>query len=59
MEHEVQGHSKKIYKAWKDPRKKFWDKVKDIGIEIGIIVFAITLSIWFHSWSQHRHEQKM
>ncbi len=58
MEHEVQGHSKKIYKAWKDPRKKFWDKVKDIGIEIGIIVFAISLSIWFHSWSQHRHEQK-
>ena len=58
MEHEVQGHTKKIYKAWKDPRKKFWYKVKDIGIEIGIIVFAISLSIWFHSWSEHRHEQK-
>ena len=58
MEHEVQGHTKKIYKAWKDPRKQFWDKVKDIGIEIGIIVFAISLSIWFHSWSEHRHDQK-
>jgi Family of unknown function (DUF6090) len=58
MEHEVQGHTKKIYKAWKDPRKQFWDKVKDIAIEIGIIVFAISLSIWFHSWSEHRHEQK-
>jgi hypothetical protein len=58
MEHEVQGHGKKIYKAWKDPRKKFWDKVKDIAIEIGIIIFAISLSIWFHSWSEHRHEQK-
>jgi hypothetical protein len=58
MEHEVQGHSKKIYKAWKNPRKQFWDKVKDIAVEIGIIVFAITLSIWFHNWSEHRHEQK-
>jgi Family of unknown function (DUF6090) len=58
MEHEVQGHTKKIYKAWKDPRKQFWDKVKDIAVEIGIIVFAISLSIWFHAWSEHRHEQK-
>jgi hypothetical protein len=58
MEHEVQGHTKKIYKAWKDPQKKIWDKVKDISIEIGIIVFAISLSIWFHNWSEHRHEQQ-
>jgi hypothetical protein len=58
MEHEVQGHTKKIYKAWNDPRKKAIEKIKDIAVEIGIIVFAISLSIWFHSWSEHRHEQK-
>jgi hypothetical protein len=58
MEHEVQGHTKKIYKAWNDPRKKSLEKIKEIAVEIGIIVFAISLSIWFHSWSQHRHEQK-
>lgn len=58
MEHEVQGHTKKIYKAWRNPKEKFWDKAKEIAVEIGIIVFAISLSIWFHSWSEHRHEQK-
>ncbi len=58
MEHEVQGHTKKIYKAWQDPRKKAIEKVKEIAVEIGIIVFAISLSIWFHSWSEHKHEQK-
>jgi hypothetical protein len=58
MEHEVQTHTKKVYTVWNNPRKKSLEKVKDIAIEIGIIVFAISLSIWFHSWSEHRHEQK-
>jgi hypothetical protein len=57
MEQEVHGHVKKVYKAWKDPRKKFWDKVKEIILEICIIVFAVSLSIWLHSWSEKRHEQ--
>jgi Family of unknown function (DUF6090) len=58
MEHEVQTHVKKVYKAWKDPRKSFWDKAKEIMLEIAIIVFAVSLSIWLHNWSEHRHEQK-
>jgi hypothetical protein len=57
MEHEVQGHTKKIYKAWKDPRKNAWETFKEIAIEIGIIVFAITLSIWLHSWSEKKHDK--
>jgi Family of unknown function (DUF6090) len=58
MEQEVQAHVKKVYKAWKDPRKSFWDKAKEIVLEILIIVFAVSLSIWLHNWSEHRHEQK-
>jgi Family of unknown function (DUF6090) len=58
MEHEVQGHVKKVYKVWKNPAVKSTEKIKEVAIEIGIIVFAITLSMWFHSWSEHRHEQK-
>jgi hypothetical protein len=57
MEHEVHGHVKKVYKAWKNPHKNAWGTFKEIAIEIGIIVFAITLSIWFHSWSEKRHDQ--
>ncbi len=57
MEQEVQAHVKKVYKAWNDPRKKFWEKVKEIILEIIIIVFAVSLSIWLHSWSEKRHEQ--
>src|SRR5258708_19013112 len=58
MEDEVSKHTRKIYRAIKDPRHSFAEKTKEIVIEILIIVFAVTLSIWFHSWSEHRHEQK-
>jgi len=27
-------------------------------LEIAIIVFAVSISIWFHSMSEHRHEQQ-
>lgn len=58
MEHEVKSHAVKAYKVWKNPHVAFWHKVKEIAIEVGIIVFAVSLSIWLHSWSEHRHEQK-
>jgi len=32
-------------------------RVGEILLEIGIIVFAISLSIWLHNWQEHRHER--
>jgi len=58
MQDEVAKHTKKIYQAARDPKHGLWEKMKEITIEIFIIVFAVTLSIWFHNWSDHRHEQK-
>jgi len=58
MEEELAKHTKKIYHAVKDPGHGFWGKLKEVAIEIFIIVFAVTLSIWFHNWSDHRHEQQ-
>ena|SRR5579862_1902662 len=58
MENEIKDHTVKAYKALKNPGLSFWHKVREISIEIGIIVFAVTLSIWFHDMSEHNHEQK-
>jgi len=58
MENEIKDHAVKAYKTLKNPRLKFWQKTGEIGIEIGIIVFAVTLSIWVHDISDHNHEQK-
>lgn len=52
------GHTKKIYKITKDKKNGFWHKLKEISIEIFIIVFAVTLSIWLHGRSEHTHQQK-
>jgi hypothetical protein len=58
MEEEVVKHTKKLYKAVTKPGHSVFEKLKEIAVEIVIIVFAVTLSIWLHSWSDHRHEQK-
>lgn len=58
MQDEVVKHTKKIYDTIKNHKYSAGEKIKETVIEIFIIVFAVTLSIWLHSWSDHRHEQK-
>jgi hypothetical protein len=57
MQDEVTKHTKKIYNSVKNTEHTFGEKAKEVIIEIFIIVFAVTLSIWLHSWSEHRHQQ--
>ena len=54
---EVVRSTKKIIETAKDREKKFWHKVKEMAVEIIVIIFAVSLSIGFHSWSEARHEQ--
>ena len=58
MQDEISKHTKKIYESASDSKHTFGEKIKEIIVEISIIVFAVTLSIWFHSWSEHKHQQK-
>ncbi len=58
MQDELVKHTKNIYNEIKNPGHSFMEKVKDVIMEILIIVFAVTLSIWLHNWSDHRREQR-
>lgn len=58
MEEEVVKHTKKIFRTFTKPGHTVLEKLKEVAVEIFIIVFAVSLSIWLHSWSDHRHEQK-
>jgi hypothetical protein len=58
MQQEIIKHSKKVQNILENPGKSFWEKSKEILIEVLIIVFAVSLSIWLHSWSEHRHDMK-
>jgi hypothetical protein len=55
-EQEIIKHTKKVYRVWNSKQHTTWQKIKEFAVEIFIIVFAVTLSIWFHNWSEHRHE---
>jgi len=57
MQEEIKKHTQRIYKEMKNTDHSFKAKATEIVIEILIIVFAVSLSIWLHSWSEHRHEQ--
>jgi hypothetical protein len=57
MQEEVTKHTRKIFQEMKNRDHSFWEKTREIVMEILIIVFAVTLSIWLHNWSDHRAEQ--
>ncbi len=56
---EVIKHTKKIYKIWNSKDNTIWHKLKEFLVEIFIIVFAVSISIWLHNWSEHKHEQEL
>lgn len=58
MQEELKKHTQKIYNTMKNPKHTFTEKTKEVLIEIFIIVFAVTLSISLHSWSEHKHQQQ-
>lgn len=55
---EVAKHGKNVIKMAASKEHGLADKLKEIALEVAIIVFAVSVSIWFHSLSEHRHEQK-
>jgi hypothetical protein len=57
-EQEVIKHVKAAVAISKDKTKKWQTRVLDILLEIGIIVFAVTLSIWLHNWSDSNKDRE-
>lgn len=57
-DNELVKHVEAAYKAMKNPQTHWIHKVKEILVEIVIIVFAVSISIWFHNWSDSLSERK-
>jgi hypothetical protein len=55
-EQEVIKHTKKVFGLWKT-NNPAWHKIGDFILEIFIIVFAITVSIYFHDRSELKHQR--
>ncbi|PZR25602.1 MAG: hypothetical protein DI535_17445 [Citrobacter freundii] len=54
---EVVKHAKKVMDTVGDREKGWKHKLKDIILEILIIVFAVSLSISLHNWSERNHDR--
>lgn len=55
-EQEVIKHTKKLFGLWRNDNR-FLHKLGEFLLEIFIIVFAITLSIFFHDRSELKHQR--
>lgn len=55
-EQEVIKHTKKLFGIWKT-NNPIWHKIGEFLFEIFIIVFAITISIYFHDRSVLKHQR--
>jgi hypothetical protein len=51
-EQEIIKHVEAAIAVSRDRTKKWQHKLMEILLEVGIIVFAVSLSIWFHNWSE-------
>jgi hypothetical protein len=58
MQEEITKHAKKAFKTLKNTNYSMQEKLKEVALEIFIIVFAVTLSISLHSWSEKSHQQE-
>ncbi len=58
MEQEIVKHTRRIFSISGKSNQSFIQKAKEITIEIFIIVFAVTFSIWLHGVTEHSKEQK-
>ncbi|HEY4326062.1 MAG TPA: DUF6090 family protein [Mucilaginibacter sp.] len=54
----IKKHTKAVYDTLKAPGMNWKHKAREILLEIVIIVFAVSISIWFHNWSERQKDGK-
>lgn len=55
---EIARHGKKAIDSLRKREHPLAHRLGEMALEIFTIVFAVTLSIWLHGLSEHRHEQQ-
>jgi hypothetical protein len=57
-EQEIAKHTKKVLNVLGNREHGVAHKLREMALEVVTIVFAVTLSIWLHGLSEHRHQQE-
>jgi hypothetical protein len=57
-EEKIMEHAKKAVQSLTNKNKKWKEKLKDFLFEILIIIVAVNITLWFHNWSDKRHDRE-
>jgi hypothetical protein len=57
-EEQMIKHTRAAIEAARDKSKTWPHKLKEVLLEICIIVFAVSLSIWLHGWAESRGDRR-
>lgn len=57
MQEDLIKHLKRAVAVVNDPHSSFWKKTREIALEIAIIVFAVSVSISFHTWNTNKQQR--
>ena len=57
-EEKIEAHAKKALRILTNRKKKWKEKIKDFLWEILIIIVGVSITLWFHNWSDRRQERK-
>jgi len=55
---EVAKHGKNVVHLMAKKEHALSHRLREIAVEIAIIVFAVSMSIWLHGLSEHHHQQQ-
>jgi hypothetical protein len=55
---EVAKHGKNVIHLMTKKEHGLSHRIREVALEIAIIVFAVSMSIWLHGLSQHHHQQQ-
>jgi hypothetical protein len=58
-ESEISKHIKRTYKIWKKPGINWKEKLSETIVEILIIVFAVSLSLYLERWREKQHDKQI
>jgi hypothetical protein len=56
-EEKINHHAKQALRSLTNKKKKWKERIKDFLYEIFIIIVAVSITLWFHNWSEKRHDR--
>jgi hypothetical protein len=56
-EEKINHHAKQALRSLTNKKKKWKERIKDFLYEIFIIIVAVSITLWFHNWSDKRQDR--